>query len=393
MKKTVSMILALTAAIGLVSCGGNVAEESSKEKETETTTAVTTAAEEQSEPENSTAETEPTAESEAAEPLNTNVTHAELTNTVLNIKASFDVANIDGFETKEIDKIEDSYRAKGSYGYPDPEWYASAVGVSYTIRPISAYHLEEFKNNAGSYEKYEKADLGSAYDTYRIKTEGSYGDSYEVVFLGGDYLDGAYVLELVVGPQLESGKQEDVDLIVDTFAKSLKLEADDSVVKTEDGFSIAQHGITCKNKAKVAGEEVDMTQCIFRNDNCISAQTEFTAEGIGYSFYTYSVDGMDHFGKMGGGEYADCTFADKPGKIKMTKGIGTIEIDADVQLDDDNCLHMSISSDSALQQGEFMDSAKLADAINEMLKDENKEATQEKFVGYINDILASFSFE
>ena len=58
-----------------------------------------------------------------------------------------------------------------------------------------------------------------------------------VKLIGGEYLDGAFVIEFTVMPQLDSGKAEDVELIVDTLARSLKLEADDSVIKSGDGCS------------------------------------------------------------------------------------------------------------------------------------------------------------
>lgn len=393
MKKMLAAILALAMSMGMVSCGDS--GDSGKTETTKATEAAeTTTAAETEKPEEETTTTTAKAEEETttttAEPevqLNTDVVHAELKNNPLAITASFDIANIEGFKTQESEKSEDTYRATGSYGYPDPEWYANAISVSYTIRPISASHMEKVDE---AFQGYEKVDIGSEYETYQKKSEGSYGDSYDVVFFGGSYLDGGYVLELNVMPQLDSAKQEDVDLIVDTFAKSLKLEADDSIVKRADDFDIGgREGITCKNKATVSGVDVDMEQLIYTNDNCLSAQTEFEADGIGYRFYTYSVDGMDHFGAMGGGEYADCTFAGKPGKIKVSAGVGTLSVDADVQIDDKHCLHMAMESDSALQQGELADAAKLGEKISDMLSDENIDATREVFAGYISDIVES----
>jgi hypothetical protein len=391
MKKYAALALALVMCLELVSCGDTGSEDT---KETTTKATEATVGEGGDEkPADTDVETETTTAEAPAEPLNENVVHKEFKNNVLNITANFDVANIEGFETTESDQKEDAYRANGAYTYPDPEWYAPAVSCYYNIHILSAEHIEAIANKELDYTNFEKVDIGSANDTYERVDEGSYGKSYDIIFVGGNYLDGGYVLELTVGPQLESGKQEDVDLIVDTFAKSLKLEADDSITKSGDAFDIGnREGVTCKNKATIAGTEVEMEQTIYSNSSSISAQTEFVADGIGYKFSTYTVDDMNSFGKSGGGEYADCTFAGKPGKIKVSLGVGNIAVDADIQIDDNHCLHMSLDSDSALSQGELADAAKLGEKIADMLSDDNKAATQELFVGYINDIAASFSF-
>ncbi|MBR1423775.1 MAG: hypothetical protein IJ571_10090 [Ruminococcus sp.] len=386
MKKLAAIALALVMCIGMVSCGDSETDSSSKTEGKKA--AASSAAVEGSKAE---AETT-TTEAEPEVPLNTNVVHKEFTNTVLNMTANFDIANIDGFETQEGTQNPDQYRATGGYGYPDPEWYASAITIEYTLRPISAFHVTALEEKTEYYENFEKTDFGSAYDTYVRKGTDGYENRYDLIFVGGDYLDGEFVIEFTVMPQLDSGKAEDVELIVDTLARSLKLEADDSILRTDDGFSIAQNGITCKNKATVAGEEVEVVQAIATDDNYISAQADFVADGIGYSFRSLNVDGIDRFGYLGGNEYADCTIAGKPGKIMMVPGAGTLEVFADVQIDDENVLHMAISSDSALSEGELTDMVKLGEAISDMLSDENKEETQEKFVGYISDILASFSF-
>ncbi|MBO4866766.1 MAG: hypothetical protein J5582_09425 [Ruminococcus sp.] len=390
MKKYAALALALVMGLGMVACGDTG---SSDTKDTTTKAGDTTTAAKSDEDKPDDAADETTTTEAPAEPLNENVVHKEFKNTVLNITANFDVANIEGFETTEATQTEDAYRASGSFTYPDPEYYAAAISASYNVRILSAEHAEAIVNKDLDYKNYEKVDIGSAYDTYEWVEDGSYGKRINIIFVGGDYLDGKYILEAEFIPQLESGKQEDVDLIVDTFAKSLKLEADDSGLKSGDTFQIGTgEGITCKNKATVAGKDVDMEQKIYMNCNSISAQTSFVADGIGYDFYTYTVDGMDHFGVMGGGEYADCTFAGKPGKIKISSGVGNIAVDADIQVDDNHCLHMSLDSDSALSEGELGDAVKLGEKIADMLSEDNKEATQELFVGYINDIAASLIF-
>ena len=386
MKKFAAMALALIMCLSFAACGDS-SSDSKDGGAKETKAAAETKADEENTGDESKDDAEPetTTEAEPAEPLNENVVHADFSNTVLNLTASFDIANIDGFETQERTQTPDDYRAMGGYGYPDPEWYSSAITVDYVYRVISPEHVEELNNKENDYQNYEKTDLGSAYDTYMKKDE-SYNCKYDLIFVGGDYLDGKYVLELTVMTQLDSGKPEDVDLIIDTFAKSLKLDADESVLKTADGFSLA-NGVTSANKATVAGQDVDMVQSIYMNDNCISAKTSFVADDIGYDFFTYLVD--DNFG---GSDYADCTIAGKPGKIKLALGVGNLTVDADVQLDDGKVLHMSIDSDSALTQGELSDAAKLAEAFEEMLNDDNKEATQEKFAGYFSDIVSAFTF-
>lgn len=178
-----------------------------------------------------------------------------------------------------------------------------------------AEHVEALNNKTEDYQNYDKTDLGAAYDTY-VSKDASFDNKYDIVFVGGDYLDGAFVLD------------------------------------HGDTFSLAQNNIFTPRKATVAGQEVDMTQSVFTNDNCISAKTSFVADDIGYDFFTYAVDN-----NLGG-----------------------------------SVLHMSLDSDSALTQGELSDAAALEAAIADMLSDDNKEATQEKFVGYLNDILGGFTF-
>ena len=42
--------------------------------------------------------------------------------------------------------------------YPDPEWFASAISVEYTLRVISPEHVEALNNKTESYENYDKTD-------------------------------------------------------------------------------------------------------------------------------------------------------------------------------------------------------------------------------------------
>ncbi|MBR1864779.1 MAG: hypothetical protein IJ806_11920, partial [Ruminococcus sp.] len=166
MKKITAMALLLSMVLSLSACGDTGSDSSSEETE-KTTTAAAAADESKSaeteKPAESEAEPETTTEAVVTEPLNTNVVHAEFANNVLNMSASFDVANIDGFETQEGTQDPDQFIAKGGYGYPDPEWYSSAISIEYRLRPISAYHVEALENKGESYEAYDKVDIGSAY--------------------------------------------------------------------------------------------------------------------------------------------------------------------------------------------------------------------------------------
>ncbi|MBR1763880.1 MAG: hypothetical protein IJ746_00615 [Ruminococcus sp.] len=388
MKKIASMALALVLCLGIVSCGDSDPSAADTSK-ADSAAPSDTASEAEADPAEDTTTTTTTTAAEPEVPLNTNVVHKDFTNPPAGITASFDVANIDGFETNEGEQHENLYRADGRYGYLDPDWYSNAITIDYIVQPISAYYLEMLAEKKEVFDNYDKTDLGSAYDTYVYKQESSYGYTYNIVFVGGSYLDGTTSMTATITPQLDSGKPEDIDLIVDTLARSLKLEGDASALQQGDSFSLAQGGVTVKNKATIVGVEVDMEEWVFTNSAFLSAKTSFEADGIGYEFHTGYVDEMRNFGKMGGGEYKDAEFAGKPGKIKVTPGVGTVEVIADVQIDDSNVLHMTLSSDSALQQGELSDSVKLGEKFAEMLSDDNIEATTEIFAGYINDIVSS----
>lgn len=161
MKKIASMTLALLLCLGMVSCGDSKSSSSSKASKSDSSSAAGTAAGTEDEPaEDVTTTTTAATEAEPEVPLNTNVVHKDFSNTVANISASFDVANIDGFDTTEVEQNQDFYRADGRFGYMDPDWYSNAITIDYIVQPVSAYYIEMLEEKKEVFDNYDKTDLG-----------------------------------------------------------------------------------------------------------------------------------------------------------------------------------------------------------------------------------------
>ncbi|MBR5370625.1 MAG: hypothetical protein IK130_00275 [Oscillospiraceae bacterium] len=331
---------------------------------------------------------ETTAAAVTTEPINTNVEHKECKNSILQLKALYDLANVDGL-TLVDSSAKDEYTAVSNYSYTNKD-HIGQISVSVLFTPMSADHKKNLDEGKNTGKDFVKTDLGGSCESFVKKIENSNGTHrQEVYFVGGSYLDGYLSIRFTVDP-VNGSDDATADMIVKTIAGSLKFEGSDAAVRTADGFSLAFENVTFRNKATVAGKEIALNATVATN--VLHAAADFTADGISYHFETGEQRDKASFGKLGGGEYADTTFAGKPGKVKLKSGTGSIIAEGDVLFDDAHIIHFKLETASALRQAEFSDAAKLTEKLKDMMKDENKADTQKKLAGYMSEILSAFSF-
>ncbi|MBR5372010.1 MAG: SH3 domain-containing protein [Oscillospiraceae bacterium] len=391
-KKALAFLAAVTMAFGMISCG---------DSEDSTPSAITTAETDSSSVSTTAATTTASGDTTAVTAATTTTTavnvsaviskvHKEIVNVPYQMKATFNLPRFEGMQLQGPETVSQTHDTSAKYIYTGTDGKTQLYSVNLRFYPLGGSSYESMKQKAQTGDGYAKYENGNL-ETYR-KTNQSSGKNRteELNIIGGRYYDGVSRLQVEVSA-LKGRNDTVVDEIIRSITAGASIQADESGIRTSDGFSFGQKGIGIANQVRIAGNTVSITPYV--QDLSITSRANFDADGVTYEVSTGSFLAKSAYDAKTDG-MTECTLAGKPAKAAIKSNPnGSISLDGMILLDDQTALQVFLVTESAANQTALKDAASLVAKTKDMMSSQKKAATTKALIGYLTEYCSALRFD